>query len=104
LPRQGSAHIPHHAHPAAAAVSTSSLEVKWWWLITSSADSCPRSLHRYILLLQELQKLTPSKHKDYKNIGRALSDIKQMTDYINRFAQGGELFRKLHRTLTLLLL
>jgi hypothetical protein len=39
---------------------------------------------RYILLLQELQKLTPSKHKDYKNIGRALSDIKQMTDYINR--------------------
>jgi len=52
-------------------------------------------LPRYILLLQELQKLTPSKHKDYKNIGRALSDIKQMTDYINREKQVAEMYQKL---------
>jgi hypothetical protein len=48
---------------------------------------------RYILLLQELQKLTPPKHKDYKNIGRALSDIKQMTDFINRFKSASRLCR-----------
>jgi len=44
------------------------------------------SWFRYILLLQELQKLTPPKHKDYKNITRALADVKQMTEFINKYS------------------
>lgn len=52
-------------------------------------------LPRYILLLQELQKLTPPKHKDYKNITRALADVKQMTEFINKEKQVAEMCQRL---------
>ena len=37
----------------------------------------------YGLLLQELLKITPTSHVDYRNVEEALKKVKQMADYVN---------------------
>ncbi|KAL6062834.1 Cell division control protein CDC24, putative, variant 2 [Balamuthia mandrillaris] len=40
-------------------------------------------LPRYVLLLQELLKKTTKQHRDYKNLKKAVKEMKQVTAYIN---------------------
>jgi hypothetical protein len=52
-------------------------------------------LPRYVLLLQELERATGSQHRDYAELCRALTEVRELADYINREKRNAEIYQQL---------